>query len=287
MALDLSTGKELATGYRTHTCNELRMAHVGVEVSLVGWVQQSRDMKHFAFVDLRDRYGITQVVFDNPGAGGDATALANYEAARALGREYVVRCKGVVVERASKNAQRATGDVEVKASALEVLNASKTPPFLIQKDTDALEELRMQYRYLDIRREPIRDALLLRNKVTKLVRDELGARSFVEIETPILIKSTPEGARDFVVPSRANPGEFYALPQSPQTFKQVCMVGGMDRYFQIAKCFRDEELRADRQPEFTQIDIEARDRSLADGTPREPRCVRRAHHALRARVRLR
>ena len=206
MALDLSTGKELATGYRTHTCNELRMAHVGVEVSLVGWVQQSRDMKHFAFVDLRDRYGITQVVFDNPGAGGDATALANYEAARALGREYVVRCKGVVVERASKNAQRATGDVEVKASALEVLNASKTPPFLIQKDTDALEELRMQYRYLDIRREPIRDALLLRNKVTKLVRDELGARSFVEIETPILIKSTPEGARDFVVPSRANPG---------------------------------------------------------------------------------
>ena len=255
------------TGLRTHNCGELRLAHAGQTVSLAGWVQQARNMNHFAFVDLRDRYGITQCVFNKPGGdgedrgdgaeGADAAAMtARFEQAVKLGREFVVRVTGVVAERSSKNAERATGDVEVVATALEVLNESKTPPFLIQDETDAAEKTRMQYRYLDIRRNPVKEALILRNKVCSIVRLALGAQDFVEIETPVLIKSTPEGARDFVVPSRMNPGQFYALPQSPQTFKQILMVAGMDRYFQIVKCFRDEELRADRQPEFTQIDCE-------------------------------
>lgn len=238
------------TGYRTHTCGELRMTNVGEKVSLTGWVQKCRD-KNIAFMDLRDRYGITQCVFD-PEKGD--TEL--YETARKCGREWVVQVEGEVVERIAKNADRETGDIEVVATSIKVLNESKDPPFKIQDKTDGKEQLRMQYRYLDIRRNPIKEALILRNKVTTAVRAYLGAQDFVEIETPVLIKSTPEGARDFVVPSRMNPGQFYALPQSPQTFKQILMVAGMDRYFQIVKCFRDEELRADRQPEFTQIDCE-------------------------------
>jgi aspartyl-tRNA synthetase len=211
-------------------------------------------MNHFAFVDLRDRYGITQVIF--PKDEADAEVLKRYESARALGREYVIKVKGKVVERSNKNKNRPTGDIEIVAEYLEVLSSASTPPFKIEDTTDAQEDTRMRFRYLDIRRNPIKEALLLRNKVTKHVRDYLGDLDFCEIETPVLIKSTPEGARDFVVPSRMNPGQFYALPQSPQTFKQLLMVGGMDRYFQIVKCFRDEELRADRQPEFTQIDCE-------------------------------
>ena len=245
----------LVTGYR-RLRTELRMAHVGQTVKLSGWVQTARDMNHFAFVDLRDRYGITQIVFQNPGEGGDATVLANYMAARALGREFVIAVEGAVVERSNKNPNRATGDVEVQASSLTVLNKSETPPFLIQDETDANEDVRLKFRYLDIRRSPIKEGLLLRNRLTRLIRNELGDQEFCEVETPMLIKSTPEGARDFVVPSRMNAGQFYALPQSPQTFKQVLMVAGMDRYFQIVKCFRDEELRADRQPEFTQVDCE-------------------------------
>lgn len=229
---------------------------MGEQVKLTGWVQIARDMNHFAFVDLRDRFGITQIVFQNPGEGGDAATLDNYAAAKALGREFVIAVEGTVVERSNKNKNRPTGEVEVVATSLVVLNQAKTPPFLIQDETDANEDVRMNFRYLDIRRNPIKEALLLRNRVSRLVREELGNAEFVEIETPTLIKSTPEGARDFVVPSRMNPGQFYALPQSPQTFKQVLMVAGMDRYFQIVRCFRDEELRADRQPEFTQIDCE-------------------------------
>ncbi|CAE7793705.1 aspS [Symbiodinium sp. CCMP2592] len=258
------------TGHRTHSCGELRKEHVGQSVTVCGWVQMSRDMNHFAFVDLRDRYGITQVVF--PKEGADEAGLQRYEQARNLGREFVVKVTGKaghssaasstaalgtdsqVVERIQKNAK--TGDIEIVADQLEVLNASSTPPFKIEDVTDANEDTRMRYRYLDIRRNPIKDAILLRNKVTRMVRDYLGDLEFCEVETPVLIKSTPEGARDFVVPSRMNPGQFYALPQSPQTFKQLLMVGGLDRYFQIVKCFRDEELRADRQPEFTQIDCE-------------------------------
>ena len=262
-----TTARTSATGLRTHNCGELRLAHAGQTVTLSGWVQQSRNMNHFAFVDLRDRYGITQCVFNKPGGEAEdraagaaadeaAAMLARFEQAVKLGREFVVRVTGTVAERAAKNADRATGDVEVVATALEVLNESKTPPFLIQDETDAAEKTRMQFRYLDIRRNPVKEALILRNKVCQIIRLALGARDFVEIETPVLIKSTPEGARDFVVPSRMNPGQFYALPQSPQTFKQILMVAGMDRYFQIVKCFRDEELRADRQPEFTQIDCE-------------------------------
>ncbi|CAE7021103.1 aspS [Symbiodinium sp. CCMP2456] len=242
------------TGHRTHSCGELRKEHVGQLVTVCGWVQMSRDMNHFAFVDLRDRYGITQVVF--PKEGADEAGLQRYEQSRTLGREFVVKVTGKVVERIQKNAKRPTGDIEIVADQLEVLNASSTPPFKIEDVTDANEDTRMRYRYLDIRRNPIKDAILLRNKVTRLVRDYLGDLEFCEVETPVLIKSTPEGARDFVVPSRMNPGQFYALPQSPQTFKQLLMVGGLDRYFQIVKCFRDEELRADRQPEFTQIDCE-------------------------------
>jgi len=230
------------------------MANVGETVTLSGWVQIARDMNHFSFVDLRDRYGITQVVFQKDGA--DEEGLKRYEASNKLGREFVIKIQGQVVERINKNPNRPTGDVEVVASSLEILNTSVTPPFKIEDTTDGQEETRMRYRYLDIRRNPIKDALMLRNKVTRIVRDHLGDLEFCEIETPVLIKSTPEGARDFVVPSRMNAGQFYALPQSPQTFKQLLMVGGMDRYFQIVKCFRDEELRADRQPEFTQIDCE-------------------------------
>eukprot|EP00931_Biecheleriopsis_adriatica_P073423 TRINITY_DN47707_c0_g1_i1.p1 TRINITY_DN47707_c0_g1~~TRINITY_DN47707_c0_g1_i1.p1 ORF type:complete len:640 (-),score=174.37 TRINITY_DN47707_c0_g1_i1:17-1879(-) len=244
----------LKTANRTHSCGELRIGNVDETVTLSGWVQISRDMNHFAFVDLRDRYGITQVIF--PKEGADAAGLDRYEKARSLGREFVIKVSGKVVERSSKNKNRPTGDIEVVAEDLQILNAASTPPFKIEDQTDAQEETRMRYRYLDIRRNPIKDALLLRNKVTRCVREYLGDREFCEIETPVLIKSTPEGARDFVVPSRMNPGQFYALPQSPQTFKQLLMVGGMDRYFQIVKCFRDEELRADRQPEFTQIDCE-------------------------------
>ncbi|CAK0900569.1 unnamed protein product [Prorocentrum cordatum] len=244
----------LRTAQRTHTCGELRAADVGLQVTLSGWVQQSRDMNHFSFVDIRDRFGITQVIF--PKDDADEAGLARYEASKKLGREFVIKISGKVVERSNKNKNRDTGDIEVVADSLEVLNSSSTPPFKIEDVTDAQEDTRMRFRYLDIRRNPIKDALLLRNKVTRLVRNYLGDAEFCEVETPVLIKSTPEGARDFVVPSRMNPGQFYALPQSPQTFKQLLMVGGLDRYFQIVKCFRDEELRADRQPEFTQIDCE-------------------------------
>jgi len=240
------------TGYRTHNCGELRIGDVGKKVSICGWVQKARD-QNIVFMDVRDRYGITQCVID-PARGEVQKKL--YEVARHCGREYVVQIEGEVVERINKNPNRPTGDVEVVAMNLTVLNKAKEPKFLIEDKTDGKEELRMQYRYLDIRRNPIKNALILRNKTTRAVRDYLGAQGFIEVETPVLIKSTPEGARDFVVPSRMNPGEFYALPQSPQTFKQILMVAGMDRYFQIVKCFRDEELRADRQPEFTQIDCE-------------------------------
>merc|ERR1740129_2612834 len=240
------------TGYRTHNCGELRIGDVGKTVSICGWVQKARD-QNIVFMDVRDRYGITQCVVD-PARGELQKKL--YEVARHCGREYVVQIEGEVVERYNKNPNRPTGDVEVVATNLTILNEAKEPKFLIEDKTDGKEELRMQYRYLDIRRNPIENALILRNKTTRAVRDYLGAQGFIEVETPVLIKSTPEGARDFVVPSRMNPGQFYALPQSPQTFKQILMVAGMDRYFQIVKCFRDEELRADRQPEFTQIDCE-------------------------------
>jgi len=247
-------GASLKTANRTYTCGDLRIANVGERVTLSGWVQTARDMNHFAFVDLRDRFGITQVIFRKDGA--DEAGLKRYEQANKLGREFVIKVSGEVIERSNKNKNRPTGDVEIQADSLEVLNSSLTPPFKIEDETDAQEDTRMRFRYLDIRRNPIKDALLLRNRVTRLVRDYMGDREFVEVETPVLIKSTPEGARDFVVPSRMNPGQFYALPQSPQTFKQLLMVAGLDRYFQIVKCFRDEELRADRQPEFTQIDCE-------------------------------
>lgn len=236
--------------YRTHNCGELRAADVDTEVTLAGWVQSKRPFGSLVFLDLRDRYGITQVVLD-PDSGDGLQ-----EAAEQLGREYVVRVVGRVREREKKNARRATGDVEVFAKALTVLNASQTPPFTIEDDTDGGEDIRMRYRYLDLRRGPLMDALLFRSRLAQSVRHYLSRDGFVEVETPVLIKSTPEGARDFVVPSRMNPGEFYALPQSPQTFKQLLMVSGVDKYFQIVKCFRDEDLRADRQPEFTQIDCE-------------------------------
>jgi len=245
---------KLETALRTHSCGELRISHVGQTVTLSGWVQQSRDMNHFAFVDIRDRYGITQAIF--PKDESDEEGLKRYDAARQLGREFVIKVTGKVVERSNKNKKRDTGDIELVVDSLEVLTSSLTPPFKIEDVTDAQEDTRMRFRYLDIRRNPIKEALLLRNKVTRLVRNYLGDLDFCEIETPVLVKSTPEGARDFVVPSRMNAGQFYALPQSPQLFKQLLMVGGMDRYFQIVKCFRDEELRADRQPEFTQIDCE-------------------------------
>ena len=236
--------------YRTHTCGELRIEHVGLEVKLSGWVQKSRDLGGMTFVDLRDRYGITQLVFDMD----DRPELC--QQARKLGREFVVTATGQVRERTSKNPNRATGDIEIEVTALEVLNASKVPPFTIEDESDGGDDLRMRYRYLDLRRGPLQHNIIFRSQLALETRKYLASQQFVEVETPFLIKSTPEGARDFVVPSRMNPGQFYALPQSPQTFKQILMVAGYDRYFQIVKCFRDEDLRADRQPEFTQIDCE-------------------------------
>jgi len=237
--------------YRSHSCGELRESHIGKTVTLSGWVAKTRDKGFVVWIDLRDRYGITQLVLDE-----DRTSKALLEQARNLGREFVIQIKGEVIERASKNSNIPTGDIEVLVSELTVLNESKTPPFTIENETDGGEDLRMKYRYLDIRRNPVKNNLIFRSKVTMEVRKFLSNQGFIEVETPYLIKSTPEGARDFVVPSRMNEGQFYALPQSPQTFKQLLMVGGMDKYFQIVKCFRDEDLRADRQPEFTQIDCE-------------------------------
>lgn len=236
--------------YRTHTCGDLRIADVGKTVKLSGWVQTTRDFGAMTFLDLRDRYGITQLVFSME---ENATLC---EQARKLGREYVIEIEGTVRERSNKNPNRATGDVEIVTQALNVLNASKVPPFTIEDETDGGDDLRMKYRYLDLRRSPVQNNLIFRSKLALEVRKFLAEQNFIEVETPFLIKSTPEGARDFVVPSRMNPGQFYALPQSPQTFKQILMVAGFDRYFQIVKCFRDEDLRADRQPEFTQIDCE-------------------------------
>lgn len=237
--------------YRSHNCGELRIADVNKEVTLAGWVQKSRDKGFMIWVDLRDRYGITQLIFDE--ARTDAQVM---QLAKSLGREYVIQVKGTVIERESKNNNIPTGDIEVLVKELTILNEAQLPPFTIEDETDGGEDIRMKYRYLDIRRNPVKNSLLFRHKVTQEVRNYLSNLDFCEIETPYLIKSTPEGARDFVVPSRMNPGQFYALPQSPQTFKQLLMVAGMDRYFQIVKCFRDEDLRADRQPEFTQIDCE-------------------------------
>ena len=237
--------------YRSHNCGELRASHINTEVTLSGWVQKSRNKGFIVWVDLRDRYGITQLVFDE-----ERTPADIMKRAEDLGREFVVQVKGQVIERASKNPNMPTGDIEILVAELSILNESKLPPFTIEDDTDGGEELRMKYRYLDIRRNPVRESLVFRHKVTQEVRNYLSQEGFIEVETPYLIKSTPEGARDFVVPSRMNEGQFYALPQSPQTFKQLLMVGGMDKYFQIVKCFRDEDLRADRQPEFTQIDCE-------------------------------
>lgn len=236
--------------YRTHTCGELRIENVGQKVTLAGWVQRSRKLGGMTFIDLRDRYGITQLVLE---ADADAALV---ETATSLGREYVIRATGEVVERQSRNARMDTGDIEIKLEAINILNKSVTPPFTIEDESDGGEDLRAKYRYLDLRRNPLQKALALRHKLAHEVRNYLDAHNFMEIETPYLIKSTPEGARDFVVPSRMNQGQFYALPQSPQTFKQLLMVAGYDRYFQIVRCFRDEDLRADRQPEFTQIDCE-------------------------------
>lgn len=236
--------------YRTHTCGQLRLTDAGKDVTLAGWVQSKRQFGSLIFLDVRDRYGITQVVVD-PDSGADMQKIAD-----SLGREFVIQASGVVREREAKNADRATGDVEVFAKAITILNAAKTPPFTIEDESDGGEDIRMQYRYLDLRRGPLQDAIIFRSKMAQAVRGHLSGEGFLEVETPVLIKSTPEGARDFVVPSRMNPGNFYALPQSPQTFKQLLMVSGYDKYFQIVKCFRDEDLRADRQPEFTQIDCE-------------------------------
>lgn len=236
--------------YRSHTNGELRATNIGQEVTLAGWVQKSRDLGGMTFVDLRDRYGITQLAF-NLEENSELCLQA-----RKLGREFVIQVKGTVIERSSKNANLPTGEIEIKVSELTLLNAAKTPPFTIEDDTDGGEELRAQFRYLDLRRNPVQQKLRLRNHVALETRKYLDSKGFLDVETPYLIKSTPEGARDFVVPSRMNQGEFYALPQSPQTFKQLLMVSGFDRYYQIVKCFRDEDLRADRQPEFTQIDCE-------------------------------
>lgn len=237
--------------YRTHNCGELRKSDIGKQVSLSGWVQKMRDKGFMIWVDLRDRYGISQLIFDEQRTSKD---LLNQ--AKSLGREFVIQIDGEVIERASKNQNIPTGDIEILVKNLTILNSSTIPPFTIEDNTDGGEELRMKYRYLDIRRDPVKKNLILRHQITQQVRKYLSDSSFIEVETPCLIKSTPEGARDFVVPSRTNEGEFYALPQSPQTFKQLLMVAGLDKYFQIVKCFRDEDLRADRQPEFTQIDCE-------------------------------
>lgn len=236
--------------YRTNTCGELNINNVGQQVTLCGWMQRSRDLGGMTFIDLRDRYGITQLAFNME------TNAELCEKARKLGREFVIQATGTVIERASKNTKIPTGEIEIDVKELVVLTGSKTPPFTIEDNSDGGDDLRMKYRYLDIRRNPVRRNLELRHRMAMLVRNYLSDRNFLEIETPMLIKSTPEGARDFVVPSRMNPGEFYALPQSPQQYKQLLMVAGMDRYFQIVRCFRDEDLRADRQPEFTQIDCE-------------------------------
>lgn len=236
--------------YRTHTCGELRLEHQGTAVTLSGWVQRKRELGGMAFVDLRDRYGITQLVFD------EHTPPGILETLRKIGREYVIRVSGTVRERSNKNKHLPTGDVEIDVSALDVLSPAAVPPFTIEDESDGGDDIRMKYRYLDLRRAPVRDNLILRAEMAHVVRSYLNERRFIETETPVLMKSTPEGARDFVVPSRLNPGEFYALPQSPQLFKQLLMVAGFDRYYQIVKCFRDEDLRADRQPEFTQIDCE-------------------------------
>ncbi|MDK2771551.1 MAG: aspartate--tRNA ligase [Flavobacterium sp.] len=237
--------------YRSHSCGELNATHINNEVTLAGWVQKTRDKGFMIWVDLRDRYGITQLIFDE-----QRTAKEVFEKAKTLGREFVIQVKGTVIERESKNKNIATGDIEILVSELTILNEAMLPPFTIEDETDGGEDLRMKYRYLDIRRNPVKNNLLFRHKVSMEVRKYLTDQGFCDVETPYLIKSTPEGARDFVVPSRMNEGQFYALPQSPQTFKQLLMVGGMDKYFQIVKCFRDEDLRADRQPEFTQIDCE-------------------------------
>ncbi len=237
--------------YRTHSCGELRASHINTEVTLAGWVQKSRDKGFMIWVDLRDRYGITQLIFDE-----ERTSADLMDKAKSLGREFVIQIIGTVIERQSKNSNMKTGAIEVLVTKVTVLNEAKTPPFTIEDETDGGEDIRMKYRYLDIRRNPVKENLLFRHKVSMEVRKYLSDEGFVDVETPYLIKSTPEGARDFLVPSRMNQGQFYALPQSPQTFKQLLMIGGMDKYFQIVKCFRDEDLRADRQPEFTQIDCE-------------------------------
>ena len=237
--------------YRSHSCGELRSSDINKEVTLSGWVQKTRDKGFMIWVDLRDRYGITQLIFDT-----ERTSTEVVEKAKTLGREFVIQVKGTVIERESKNPNMSTGDIEILVSELQILNQALVPPFTIEDQTDGGEDIRMKYRYLDIRRNPVKNSLLFRHQVAMKVRNYLSEQDFIEVETPYLIKSTPEGARDFVVPSRMNEGQFYALPQSPQTFKQLLMVGGMDKYFQIVKCFRDEDLRADRQPEFTQIDCE-------------------------------
>tara|TARA_R110001632_G_scaffold153025_1_gene270748 strand:+ start:190 stop:1944 length:1755 start_codon:yes stop_codon:yes gene_type:complete len=237
--------------YRSHSCGELRASHINTEVTLAGWVQKSRDKGFMIWVDLRDRYGMTQLIFDE-----ERTSADLMDKAKSLGREFVIQVTGTVIERQSKNANMKTGAIELLVTKVTVLNEAKTPPFTIEDETDGGEDIRMKYRYLDIRRNPVKENLMFRHKVSMEVRKYLSDEGFIDIETPYLIKSTPEGARDFLVPSRMNQGQFYALPQSPQTFKQLLMIGGMDKYFQIVKCFRDEDLRADRQPEFTQIDCE-------------------------------
>ncbi|GGB79556.1 aspartate--tRNA ligase [Flavobacterium suaedae] len=237
--------------YRSHNCGELTAANINEEVTLAGWVQKTRNKGFLVWTDLRDRYGVTQLIFDE-----ERTDKKVFELAETLGREFVIQVKGTVIERESKNPNMPTGDIEILAKELTILNTSIVPPFTIENETDGGEDLRMKYRYLDIRRNPVKNSLMFRHKVGIAVRNYLSEKGFIEVETPVLIKSTPEGARDFVVPSRMNEGQFYALPQSPQTFKQLLMVGGIDKYFQIVKCFRDEDLRADRQPEFTQIDCE-------------------------------
>ena len=237
--------------YRTHNCGELRISNVDTTVTLSGWVQKLRDKGGMVWIDLRDRYGVTQLLFEEGKTDSSLIALA-----KTVGREYVLKVEGKVAERYAKNDKLPTGDIEIEVTQLEILNESKVPPFIIETETDGGDDLRMKYRYLDIRRNPVKNALMLRHTMLQETRGYLSHQGFLEVETPTLIKSTPEGARDFIVPSRMNPGEFYALPQSPQTFKQLLMVGGLDKYFQLVKCFRDEDLRADRQPEFTQIDCE-------------------------------
>ena len=236
--------------YRTHNCGELRIEHVGQVVTLAGWVQKVRNLGAMAFIDLRDRYGITQITVEEHSAD-EVRAIAHE-----VGREYVLQVEGRVIERSSKNAKMPTGDIEISATSIRILNRAVTPPFTIEEESDGGDDLRMKYRYLDLRRPPLQRAMILRHRMAQAVRQFLDKEGFLEIETPYLIKSTPEGARDFIVPSRMNPNQFYALPQSPQTLKQLLMVAGYDRYFQIVRCFRDEDLRADRQPEFTQIDCE-------------------------------